>query len=102
MTDKPTLHEIAAMPYPQSLQAMRKHYNPKWGAEIPDGVLKPKKFSVEVEYALHTYNDEVITVEAFTAEEAEELAADKVVEDLGLGPLDDIDVTHCRAQEVPE
>lgn len=29
--EKPSLAEIAAMPFPASLNAMRQHYNPDWG-----------------------------------------------------------------------
>lgn len=29
----PSLHEVAAMPFPASLKAMREHYNPDWGRD---------------------------------------------------------------------
>lgn len=70
---RPTLQEIASMPYPASLKAMREHYNPAWGKDIGDG---EKEFTIEVTYEVR--NSETVTVEAFTADEAEELAANKV------------------------
>lgn len=71
--DKPTLHEIAAMPLPASLNAMREHYNPHWGKPIPEDGEK-QSYSVRVYY--HVTGDEIYDVEAFTEEEAVELAAE--------------------------
>lgn len=80
----PSLHDIAAMPYPASLKAMREYYNPAWGKDRGDGELKT--FTVEVEYSIR--DQATITVEAFTASEAEDLAAEQVCKraagDLGI------------------
>ncbi len=67
----PTLHEIAAMPFPASLNAMRKHYNKDWGKPVPaDGMIR--KFAVRIDVTVPT--TETYQVEAFTAGEAEEEA----------------------------
>jgi hypothetical protein len=80
---KPSLHEIAAMPYPASLLAMRKHYIPDWGIPVPDGATKRTfKVEVEYEYTVTETETECVTVEAFTEEEAIEKAEGGVGRDL--------------------
>ena len=81
MSDKPTLHEIAAMPWPASRNAMRKHYVHDWGVPIPDGVDRKKSFKVEVSFTVTEKRDEIVEVEAFSEEEAKELAQDKCAAD---------------------
>lgn len=81
MADKPTLHEIAAMPWPASRNAMRKHYVHDWGVPIPDGVDRKKSFKVEVSYTVTEKHEETIEVEAFSEDEAKELAQDKVADE---------------------
>lgn len=77
---KPTLHEIAAMPFPSSRSAMREHYDKAWGCDAPDdGVMR--KFAVTVDVTLET--SETYTVEAFTEEEAEEVACGFAEDDHG-------------------
>ena len=75
---KPTIHEIAAMPYPASERAMREHYNPDWHKPIPESVTAPSEFTVDVEYSLCV--TETVTVEAWTEEEALGKAAEEVAE----------------------
>lgn len=72
--EKPSLHEIAAMPFPASLNAMRKHYNPNWGKEVPEDGQK-RKFKVEIEYAVIRAAE--YTVEAFSEDEARQEAEDE-------------------------
>ena len=68
---RPTLHEIAAMPFPVSRDTMRKHYNKDWGKPVPaDGMIR--KFAVRIDVTVPT--TETYQVEAFTAGEAEEEA----------------------------
>lgn len=81
MSDKPTLHEIAAMPFPASRNAMRKHYVHDWGVPIPDGVDRKKSFKVEVSYTVTEKHDEIFEVEAFSEDEAKDLAQDKVADE---------------------
>lgn len=77
-SEKPTLHEIAAMPFPASAEAMRKHYVHDWGKPVPEGVTRKREFAVEVEFTVTSVERETVTVEAFSESEAEELASDKI------------------------
>jgi len=70
---KPSLHEIAAMPFPASMLAMRKHYNPVWGKHIEDGAEKAT-YEVRFEYSYKCEEVDYFEVEAFTEQEAEEMA----------------------------
>ena len=76
----PSLHEIAAMPFPASLNAMRKHYNPDWGKPVPEGA-EFREFEVRVEYEYTVRETETVKVEAFSQEEAIEKAGDKLAEE---------------------
>lgn len=77
--EKPTIQEIAAMPFPASVEAMRKYYVHDWGRPVPDGVDRKQTFRVEVEYSVSRTEHSVLEIEAFSASEAEELASDKIV-----------------------
>lgn len=79
MSARPTLHEIAAMPFPASVEAMREHYNPHWGKDTGDNELRT--YRVKVIYETRSDEIQVVEVEAFTEEEALDLAEDKVAED---------------------
>ena len=69
---KPTLQEIAAMPYPASERAMREHYDPQWGKPKPEGALR--RYSVEVSYSFSGRDTWATDVNAHNADEARELA----------------------------
>jgi hypothetical protein len=69
---RPTLHEIAAMPYPYSERAMREHCDPNWGKPKPEGVLR--SYTVEVSYHFSGRDIWGTTVKAHNEEEAIELA----------------------------
>lgn len=79
--EKPSLHEIAAMPFPASMFEMRKHYNSAWGKPIPDDGQK-RSYKVCVNYEVHSTETRMVTVEAFSEEEACELAENEVADDL--------------------
>ena len=68
---RPTLQEIAAMPFPASQTAMRKHYDPSWGRVGEDG--KPK-WRVQVEYSYTETGSDTFEVEAFDKQEADNAA----------------------------
>src|SRR5690349_16430869 len=88
----PSLHEIAAMPFPASVEAMRKHYNPEWGKPVSDKGLQ--RFKVEIEYEYSIRDRQMVTVDAFSEEEAIDKAADIVADEQdGFG---DFDVTGSR------
>lgn len=98
---KPSLHEIAAMPFPASLNAMRENYNPQWGKDCGDGEIK--EFTIEVSYDVR--GSQSITVEAFTSSEAEDVAAaqvcKRVADDLGVSDHD-VDCTNTRVLETKQ
>lgn len=73
---KPTLHEIAAMPFPASQEAMRKHYNPDWHKDLPDG---RRVFSVSVDWSVSGSFVELI--EAEDEAEAREIAHEMASEE---------------------
>ena len=81
---KPTLREIAAMPFPASQQAMRKHYDANWGLE-PVGKEGPRKFLVKAEWSISGDFAEVI--EAESEEEAKDKAKEWVMDDSYSGHL---------------
>lgn len=71
----PSLHEIAAMPFPASEMALERWYGikPRSGEEpAPDGLLR--KFKVEVEYSYLCTEYESVTVTAATEDEAKDMA----------------------------
>jgi hypothetical protein len=72
---KPTLKEIASMPYPTSERAMREHYDPQWGKAKPEGKLR--SYSVEVSYSFRGRDTWTTRVNAHDADEARELAGDE-------------------------
>ena len=76
--ERPSLHEIAAMPFPASRNAMREHYNPHWGKEVPEDGQK-RKFKVQVEYSIPEYFE--ATIEAFSKDEAREEALEDLPAD---------------------
>lgn len=79
--DKPSLHEIAAMPFPASQEAMRKFYNPHWGKPVSDDGEK-RSFKVRVDYEVRSEESKIVNVEACSEEEAIELAEAEVEKSL--------------------
>lgn len=90
--EKPTLHEIAAMPFPASMLAMRKHYNPRWGKPI-DGDGEMRTYKVKLDYSYTVNESDTFEVEALSEAEAEEQAIEllekQCAEDF---EVDDVDV----------
>lgn len=83
---KPTLHEIAAMPFPASQAVMREFYNPHWGMPTAgDG--EKRAYKVRLHYSYSVEDEATFQVEAFSEEEAEELA----IELLGQERSEDFD-----------
>ncbi len=70
---KPSIQEIAEMPYPASMMAMREHYNPDWHKPEPDGETL-MKYRVTMDFAVR--DSRTYTVEALDEEHAEKLADD--------------------------
>lgn len=75
---KPTLQEIAAMPFSQTVDALRKHYDPAWGKVDEDGE-PAKAWRVRFDWEIKGRFDEVI--EAASEEEALEIAKEQAADD---------------------
>jgi hypothetical protein len=97
VSEKPTLHEIAAMPFPASEQALYKYYGvrPKDGK---DGELKT--FKVTYHYSVRENYSESYTVEAVDDEQAEKMADDIFDEDRSIpadADVDDVEVVEVKS-----
>ena len=75
---KPSLHEIAAMPFPASMEAMRRHYNRDWHKPEPDG---KTLITYEVTMGFCVPETRTYKVEAYSEEEAQALADDMLDKD---------------------
>ncbi len=87
----PTLHEIAAMPFPESVKAMRQHYVKDWGMPVPDGATK-LTYKVKLRYSYEVHGTETVQVEAFSDEEAEDKAGEALADQL---TVDDLDIAEA-------
>lgn len=72
-----SLHEIAALPFPASLNAIREHYDPTWGRPQSD---EPRKFKVRVDYSISSSGTDTVTVEAENEDAAREAGIDAVAD----------------------
>lgn len=95
----PSLHEIAAMPFPASMIAMRTHYNKDWHKPEPEPGAT-KEWRVTIEYSVRTNDEKTYTVIAETAEQAEKLAEELFDKDPTVDDGDDLDVNDVYAEEV--
>jgi hypothetical protein len=96
---KPTLHEIAAMPFPASMLAMREHYNSEWGRPIPDGG-ELIKYKVTVNYSVRVRDSRTYTVEAYCEQDAERLSSELFDKDRTVE--DDVDVEDLEIEEAQD
>jgi len=95
--EKPSLHEIAAMPYPASVMAMREHYNSGWGKPLPDEKYdEPRTFKVRIDYSFTTQGQRSYTVEALSEEEAEEMAVNEFDNDRQVETDAEIDLVRAK------
>lgn len=90
---KPSLHEIAAMPFPHSQHAMRKFYNKDWEKPIGDGEMC--KWKVTIEYSYRAEGDETFEVMATCEEEAKDLATNRFYEN---PPGEDAEIDNIEAK----
>jgi hypothetical protein len=68
----PSLHELARMPFPASLLAVRKFYDPLWAVfNFEDG---PREIRVSLDYEVTREERFSIVVEASSTAEAEQIA----------------------------
>lgn len=98
MSKKPSLHEIAAMPFPASEQALLKWYGVKPRREQPEGELKT--FKVRYEYSERIDGTATYTVEAVDEEHAELLANEMFDKDIRVP--DDVELDRVEASEVTQ
>jgi hypothetical protein len=91
---KPTLREIAAMPYPASERAMREHYDKNWHRDLPEADEDGKrKFRVRFDWEISgSFDDEV---EAGDEEEAEDIAREMAA-DNAWSVNNDLEVSFVR------
>ena len=91
------MHEIAAMPFSRTAEAVRKHYDPAWGKNDEDG--EPvKAWRVRFDWTVSGSYDEV--VEAATEDEAREIAEEEVRDDIWGGDLE-VDMPRITPAKAP-
>jgi hypothetical protein len=93
---KPTLHEIAAMPYSVGLAAMREHYDPLWGMVTPEGDDPKFRWKVRVYYSVRSVESRVVEVDAATEDEACDLAEEQILDEEG----SDVDISDSSATRI--
>lgn len=93
--NKPTLQQIAEMPFPASERALFRHYGirPKRENEVV------KNYSVEISYSWTEYGTMVLDVEAADENEAESIATDMFDDQC---PETDADIRSIDVEEVGE
>lgn len=101
MASKPTLHDIAAMPFPASVEAMRKHYNPAWGRPV-DGDGSRRTYRVKLSGEVRTVKPiyETVEIAAFSEDEAIELAQAQIEQQHP--DADEIDFYISSAEDIGE
>ena len=98
MSERPTLHEIAAMPFPASERALFKHYGVTPWREKKEGEIR--SFKVRFNYSETISNSVTYTVDAVDEEDAERLADELFNQDKTLPSdidLDGVDVEEVRS-----
>lgn len=90
---KPTLHEIAAMPFPQSERALEEHYGVKPKREHREGEIRT--FEVVVRYSERINDSVMYEIEAASPKEAEEIAERRAGNEIPIdADIDDIEVSE--------
>jgi hypothetical protein len=95
--EKPPITEIAAMPFPASMVAMRRFYNKDWHKPEADGET-PSKWSVEIVYSRREEDIFSADVEAITKEDAIAEAEAQFEKAYGFDP--DVKVEEITAEFV--
>lgn len=95
----PSLHEIAAMPFPASVEAMRKHYNPEWGRDEPEPQEGKRKFRISVDWtATGSFTEEFEAESEADAREMAQIAA----QDEAAFNVDELDVDIRSVKELEQ
>ena len=89
--EKPSLHEIAAMPFPQSEIALEKHYGVKPRREWNEGELQT--YVVRISYSWRTAETIEYEVKAASKEDAQKVAEDMFDKDKTI-EAEDADIDH--------
>lgn len=92
---KPTLQEIAAMPFPASLLEVRRYYDPCWNVN-PDGA----EFRVTLDFEVREDRSVTYTIDARSADEAEATAREMLADEVG-GEIHDLSA-FVRAANCPD
>lgn len=96
--EKPSLADIAAMPFPASRDAMRAHYDPLWGKFMAEGDLRSWK--VTINYSVRSSESVSYNVEATSTEEAEALADELFDKDNSIPGGIDVEVDDVEVKEI--
>lgn len=96
-TPKPSLHEIAAMPFSETMKAIRQFYDPKFGigGDAEQGAIE---FTVSIDWSYRRDECDQITVRADSLAEAREKAKDIWQDDIACG--EDPEIDHIDIREV--
>ncbi|MDF0489176.1 hypothetical protein PX554_13630 [Sphingomonas sp. H39-1-10] len=78
---RPTIQEIAAMPFPASREAVRRWLDPDWCRFDPDA--EPREVRVSIDYEITHEESLTVIVLARDAEEAKRLAVEQLSHDRG-------------------
>lgn len=96
----PTLPEIAAMPFPASVAALRKFYDPYWAKfDFEDG---PREVRVRIDYEVTREESFSIAIEAASIEEAEKLAKAELREQVGKVDILQVQLLDPHAPFAPQ
>lgn len=80
------------MPLTAGHSAMRKYYDPNWAMHHDEQTGEKRKYKVTVDYTYTCEDSYTGTFEAYSAEEAEELACQAAEEQSGGDDFDVLDV----------
>lgn len=96
----PTLPEIAAMPFPASIAALRKFYDPYWAKfDFQDG---PREVRVAIDYEVKREETFTIAIEATSIEAAEEIAKAELRDQLGKVDILQVQLFDAHAPFAPQ
>lgn len=96
MAEKPSLHEIAAMPHSQTIAAVRKFYDPQWGLEpVDEGAVA---YSVRIDWSYTVDETDFLDIRADNPGEAEKKAREMWEEENGR--LDNAEIDRLKVSEV--
>ncbi len=97
---RPTLQEVAAMPWPASVAALRKFYDPYWAKfDFEDG---PREVRVSIDSEVTRDETFSIAIEATSIEDAEKQAKAELREQVGKVDIVAVRVFDPQARSAPQ